>query len=101
MERQSQSPKKLLILEQFITLLLIFKIYLDDFNLYLYYFVLFAFFVGKHIKEGNTIGTVGQLVATVFMIIGDLIDSEIFAIIGVVIATLNFIFVAPTIYKLP
>ena len=63
--------------------------------------MLLAFFVGKHIKEGNTIGTVGQVIATVFIIIGNLIDSQVFGILGVVTATLNYIFVAPTLYKLP
>ena len=101
MDLQSQSSKKLLLMEQFISLLLIFKTHLPEINLFLYYLVLLAFFVGKYIKEGNTIGTVGQVIATVFIIIGDLIDSEIFAIIGVVTATLNYIFVAPTLYKLP
>ena len=63
--------------------------------------MLLAFFVGKHIKEGNTAGTVGQVIATVFIIIGNLIDSQVFGILGVVTATLNYIFVAPTLYKLP
>ena len=62
-------------MEQFISLLLIFRIHLYDINIYIFYVVLLGFLVGKYFKEGNTVGSILQYVAVLMVVFGDLWGS--------------------------
>lgn len=88
-------------MEQFISLLLIFRIHLYDINIYIFYVVLLGFLVGKYFKEGNTVGSILQYVAVFMVVLGDLWGSEGLTNGAAVVAVINYIFIAPSIYTLP
>lgn len=101
MDTKSTPQKRLLPLEQFISLFLIFRPLMSFLSPYMYWPILLGLFVGKFIKEGNTMGSVLQYLSAVIILVGDLLGSRALLIVAAVIATLNFIFVAPTLYTVP
>lgn len=68
---------------------------------YIYWPILVGLFVGKYIREGNTFGSVLQYVSVVIIALGDVLGSTILMVVATVLAILNYIFVAPTLYTLP
>lgn len=101
MNKTTPSRKKLLLMEQFISLIIIFKTHLTELNIYIYYAVLFGFIVAKYFREGNTVGSIGQYIATLFLLISSMTGIFFLTHVGIVIAILNYMFIAPTIYTLP
>lgn len=75
--------------------------YLRDIHTAVFYAVLCGFFVGKYIREGNTVGSVLQYVALLLVALSDLLDWGWLANASALVAVLNYIFVAPCIYTLP
>lgn len=101
MNRSGPARKKLLLMEQFISILLIFRLQLSDLNPDIYYSVLLLFLIGKHFKEGNTAGSPLQYVSALIIGLGDLCESEGVQQAGVIVAVLNYIFVSPVVFTLP
>ena len=75
--------------------------YLRDINTAVFYAVLFGFFIGKDIREGNTVGSFLQYVALLLVALSDLLDWGWLANVAALVAVANYIFVAPCIYTLP
>lgn len=62
-------------MEQFISILLIFRLQLTEIPAFIYYLIIVAFFVGKFVKEGNTAGSLLQYVSFLVIVAGDLMES--------------------------
>lgn len=101
MNKSTPGVKKSMLMEQFISILIIFRVQLSDVNIYVYYALLFGFVVAKYIREGNTIGSLLQYVAILFLLISDGCHFPILSQVGIIVAVINYIFVAPTLYTLP
>lgn len=72
MNRSTPAHKKILLMEQFISILIIFRMQLYDINIYIYYLLLLGFVVGKYFREGNTLGSILQYVAILMLIGSDI-----------------------------
>jgi hypothetical protein len=101
MNKSTPGTKKSMLMEQFISILIIFRVQLSDINIYVYYSLLFGFVVGKYVREGNTIGSLFQYIAIILLLFSDACAMPILSQVGIIIAVINYIFIAPTLYTLP
>jgi hypothetical protein len=95
------SIKKMMLMEQFISITLIFRVWIYEVNILIYYLLLLGFLIAKYFKEGNTIGSLLQYVATICLILSEVSKESILMHIGIIIAILNYFFISPTLYTLP